>query len=89
MGAMVWEIPYASSGNATNAVEGKVPVNHEKIRELRESLGLTQEQAAKLAGMKGKAQWSELERGRYKSMTVTTLERVAAALGVKARDLLK
>jgi hypothetical protein len=39
---------------------------------------------AKLGG--GRQQWSDIENGGDASITLTTLEKVAAALGVKAKD---
>jgi hypothetical protein len=33
--------------------------------------------------------WSDVEHGRRSNLTIETLERVAAALGVKAKELLK
>lgn len=61
----------------------------EKILKLRESLGLTQEQAAQKAGFKTRQHWYKIESGNAGSVTLETLERVAKALGVKAKDLLK
>jgi len=66
-----------------------VPINFEKIRELREKLGLTQLEAAKRAGFKTKQEWYRIESGENGDLRVSTLESVAAALGVKAKDLLK
>ncbi len=67
----------------------RMPVNTEKIRELRIALKLNQTQAAKRAGLKSAQHWSEIERGDRKTITVTMLERVAKALGVTAAELLK
>jgi DNA-binding XRE family transcriptional regulator len=66
-----------------------IGLNTDKIRQLRERLKLTQEQAAARAGLPSRQKWNDIERGRQKNLTIETLERVAAALGVKARDLLK
>ena len=63
--------------------------DHEKMRRLREKLELTQEQAAAKAGLTSRQQWNDIESGRRASITITTLEKIAAALGVKAKDLLK
>lgn len=61
----------------------------EKIKALREKLGLTQEQAANKAGLESRQAWNKIEAGRQPSITLTTLDKIAAALGVKAKDLLK
>jgi transcriptional regulator with XRE-family HTH domain len=61
----------------------------DKIRTLREGRGLSQEEAATLAGLSGRARWSEVESGRLVNITMETLEKMAKALGVKAKELLK
>lgn len=66
-----------------------MPLDTAKIRRLREELGLSQEQAAKIAGLTGRARWSQLEAGAIANPTLKTIEGMARALGVKARDLLK
>ena len=60
-----------------------------KIRRLREERGLTQAAAAKAAKLSGPQTWSDIEHGRRRNLTLDTLERIAAALGVPAKDLLK
>jgi transcriptional regulator with XRE-family HTH domain len=64
-------------------------LDFERIKELREGRGLTQEEAAKLAGLGTRQRWNDLEAGRRLNIELDTLERIAKALGVKARDLLK
>lgn len=62
-----------------------------KIRAVRGRRKLTQEAAAKLAGM-SQQQWANVEGGhvgQVRGVSLATLERIAKALGVKARDLLK
>jgi transcriptional regulator with XRE-family HTH domain len=71
------------------ADKSRIPLDAAKIRQLREALGLSQVQAAKLAGLPSSQVWSDIERGRRKNLTIESLERVAKALGVSARDLLK
>ena len=61
----------------------------EKIRTLREAMGLTQEKAAVKAGFKGRAAWSNFESGRQTAITLGTLAKLALVLEVEARDLLK
>ncbi len=61
----------------------------EKIKKLREQLGLTQEQAAKKAGLSSRQAWNNIEAGRQPKLQLDILENIAKALGVKAKDLLK
>lgn len=56
----------------------------EKIRELRKARGLTLEQLAQLSGL-SRSFISEAERG-FSSMTLTSLKRIAEALGVTLAD---
>jgi transcriptional regulator with XRE-family HTH domain len=68
-----------------------VPVDPDKIRNLRERLGLTQQQAAKNAGMKSKQHWNNIENGRQTSdsISVALLERIAVALKTTPANLLR
>lgn len=63
-------------------------VDLEKIRSLREELELSQEAAAKKAGFTSRQAWHKIESGQQEPL-VSTLDRIAKALGVKAKDLLK
>jgi transcriptional regulator with XRE-family HTH domain len=65
-----------------------MPIDIEKIKRFREKLGWTQEQAAKAAGLANRQHWNQIETGLRDNLTVDTLEKVAMALGVKAKDLL-
>jgi transcriptional regulator with XRE-family HTH domain len=65
-----------------------VPLDIEKIRKLRERAGLSQGQAAEKAGLKTRQRWHQIESGAVRNIELDTLERVAKAIGVKARDLL-
>jgi transcriptional regulator with XRE-family HTH domain len=67
---------------------GGVPLDLVKVRELREKRGLTMEQAATKAGMPSRQRWYEIESGAKPNITIDTLDKMATALGVKARDLL-
>lgn len=67
----------------------RIPIDANKIKSLRTSLGLSQVQAAKLARLSSSQIWSDVEKGRRSNLTIETLDRIAAALGVKAKDLLK
>jgi transcriptional regulator with XRE-family HTH domain len=59
------------------------------LRLLREKRGLTQQEAAEKAGMSSRQHWNQIESGRRGGITLETLDKIAAALGVKAKDLLK
>ena len=61
--------------------------NHKRMRELRESAGLTQAQASKRAAMP-QSRWSDVESGARTNVTVETMGRIARALGCNAQDLL-
>jgi transcriptional regulator with XRE-family HTH domain len=71
------------------AVLESVPIDTAKIKALREKLGLSQEQAAQRAKIGARQAWNHIEVGRRSDLRVSQLERIAAVLGVKARDLLK
>ena len=66
-----------------------MPIDHEKIKALREALGLSQDEAAQKAGMGSRQNWNSVESGRRDNMTIASLEAIAKVLGVKAKDLLK
>jgi DNA-binding XRE family transcriptional regulator len=59
-----------------------------KLKKAREDAGLTQDQAAAAAGLSGRQAWNNIERGRV-DVTLSTLDRIAQAVGKKAKDLLK
>lgn len=63
-------------------------LNTSRMRELRESLDLSQEEAARRAGVKGRARWSNIESGKRDNITLKMLERIAAALECEPADLL-
>lgn len=69
----------------------RVVLDTDKMRELREKLGLSMEEAARRAGFASRQRWYEIEAGRGSrtNVKIETLNRIAAALGVKAKDLLK
>lgn len=60
-----------------------------KVKARREKIGITQEEAAKRAGLPGRQRWNDIESGRRASITLDTLDKIAAALSCKAKDLLK
>ena len=64
-------------------------LNTKKMREKRQALGLTQQEAAEKAGFGDRQRWSDIESGRRSNVTIETLEQIAKTLGVKACDLLK
>jgi transcriptional regulator with XRE-family HTH domain len=59
-----------------------------RMRELRESLGLSQATAAERAGLAGKHSWYLIESGRKSDVKLSTLQRIARVLGVESADLL-
>lgn len=59
-----------------------------KIREVRERRGMTQEQAARAAGLANRQKWSDIEAGRS-DIRLSTLGRIARALGLRPAELLK
>jgi transcriptional regulator with XRE-family HTH domain len=61
----------------------------EKLKALRAKAGLTQEQAAKKAGIGGRQSWSNIESGYKANVTLEVLGKLAQALGVNAWELLK
>ena len=63
-----------------------MPLSPTKIRALRIQLELTQAQAAERAGMK-RQNWQRTENGLRLDPNLTTAERIAAALGVKLKDI--
>jgi transcriptional regulator with XRE-family HTH domain len=58
-----------------------------RMRELRETAGLSQTEAAEKAGMTV-SHWNDIESGRRSNVTIEKLATIAAALGVDARNLL-
>lgn len=60
----------------------------ERLKKVREKAGLTQEQAAAASGLSSRQSWNNIERGRT-DITISTLDRIAKALGVRPRDLLR
>lgn len=60
----------------------------DKIRTAREKLGLSQASAADEAGVT-RQRWNDIEGGRKPNIQLETLEKVAKALKVKPKDLLK
>ena len=61
----------------------------EKIKRLRERLKLSQAEAAERAGIGTRQSWNKIESGREGNLSLERLEKIAAALGVKSKDLLK
>ncbi len=61
-----------------------------KIRTIREKLGISQQEAARRAGFKaGRQAWHNVESGMRTNIKMDTLEAMAKALNVTAKDLLK
>lgn len=72
-----------------HADSSRMPLDIAKIKQLREAMPLTQEQAAQRAGFSSRQKWNDIENGRRMNLSIETLEKIASVLGVKARDLLK
>lgn len=66
-----------------------MPVDLEKIKALRLKKNWSFADAAQAAGFTNRQRWYQIESGTYDNITIRTLEAMAAALGVKAKDLLK
>ena len=66
-----------------------MPLDFEKIKRLREERGLSLQAAAEKAGIGDRQRWHAIESGRITNVKLDTLEAIAGALGVKAKDLLK
>ena len=58
-----------------------------RLRELRETHGLTQERFAELAGMSYK-HYQAVEAGRKRELRLSTLDRLAAVYGIEVWQLL-
>ena len=82
-----YTLPIVLSSNDSYNVT--MPLDHVKIRELRERKKMSQQEAADAAGLGTRQRWNEIETGRRTNIELATLERIAAALGVKSKDLLK
>jgi transcriptional regulator with XRE-family HTH domain len=72
-----------------NADTSRIPLDAKKIRELRKAMDLTLTELAKRARLPSAQHLSDIEHGRRANLTIGTLDRIAAALEVRARDLLK
>ena len=57
-----------------------------RILEIRHGLGITAREVAEKAGMHP-VMWSDVERGKNTNPTLSTLRRIADALGVTVGDL--
>lgn len=65
------------------------PLNQKAIKDRREHKGLSQAQAATLAGFKSPIQWWDIENKPGRDPQISTLEKVAKVLGCKVDDLLR
>lgn len=70
-----------------SAVTVRRMLNHEEMKRLREVKGWTQAQAAELVDMT-QPMWARMETGERPDPKVSTVERIAKALGVTVNDLL-
>ena len=65
-----------------------VPLSRATIRRLREAKGWSLAVAAREAGMKYAQQWHQVEAGKVADPSISTVERMARALGVGIDDLM-
>jgi transcriptional regulator with XRE-family HTH domain len=68
---------------------GAMPLNIEYIKSRREQLGLSQDEAATLAGFPNRQKWSQYENGRIPDPQLSTLEAIAKALRCGVVKLIK
>lgn len=66
---------------------GGVPLNRDKMKQLRLKMGLSFAEAGEAAGM-SRQQWYNIESGAQRGLTLDNLEAIAKALQVKPADLL-
>lgn len=66
-----------------------MPLNAQKIRELRERTGMTLDEAARKVGFKTRQQWYALENGGRRNVQSDTLLALSRALGVPMEELMK
>lgn len=59
-----------------------------RIRQLRQELGLTQDEASERAGTITEKRWSDIERGRY-AVGLVTLFKIAGGLNVPLYEIFK
>ena len=71
---------------ATMAAMAKKTIG-DRVRERREASGLTQQQAARKAGVQQSA-WARLEKGHIANPRIDSLKAVAKALGCEVSDLI-
>lgn len=57
-----------------------------KVKEFREKIGMSQSELARRAGVSRQTIWSIEDDNQYRT-TVTTLFKIATALGVKVDDI--
>ena len=70
-------------------VSYSVMLDTQKMRAERERQGLSMAAAAKLAKMGSAQAWDQIENSKGDSLTLKSLNRIAAALKVPAKELLK
>lgn len=66
-----------------------MPIDLDKIKTLRTKKGWSFANAAEAAQLSNRQHWYQIESGLKSNITIDTLEKMAVALGVKAKDLLK
>jgi transcriptional regulator with XRE-family HTH domain len=64
-----------------------VPIDLQKIEQLRRKAGLTQGEIAFRVGLT-KQRWNNIVNGRCANISIKTLDRIAGALGIDPAELL-
>lgn len=59
-----------------------------KMENRRKELSLSQEEAARIAGLAGRQAWQNIASGRKANVTLETLQKISKALDCDPRDLL-
>jgi transcriptional regulator with XRE-family HTH domain len=82
-------ISTVSSGGVPIGEYNSAVLDTTKMKRLRQKLGLTQEEAARRAGLPSRARWNDIESGRKINVTMESLDAIAKALAVHPAELLR
>lgn len=70
-------------------MQAAVPLDVDKLRELRIAAELSMAKAAEKAGLGTRQRWQAIESGGATNINLATLEAIARAVGAKPAELLK